>query len=267
MKNLYLFTFLFVLNLSAQDRTTILSGKITSDSLAVENVHIINKTSQRGTLSNNLGEFKIYVKEKDTLIFSDIQLVFKIITINKGHIKNKKININLIQKNNELPEVVLENMAKSLDLPNAGKKPLNKLERNLNAYSQKSVPMVFLDALLLNPILNRIPFVKQRTGGIDDIYNIISGNRKRDRKLKKLVDADKDHKIKQENIQIIREHFTDDFFIYTIQIEKDHIDKFIDRCIPKGIEELYKKQRYLEVMDIFIQNKENYITSINKAIE
>ena len=265
MKNLYLFTFLFVLNLSAQDRTTILSGKITSDSLAVENVHIINKTSQRGTLSNNLGEFKIYVKEKDTLVFSDIQLVFKIITINKGHIKNKKININLIQKNNELPEVVLENMAKSLDLPNAGKKPLNKLERNLNAYSQKSVPMVFLDALLLDPILGL--FIQRRGGGIDNIYNVVSGDRKRDQKLKKLVDADKDHELKQENIQIIREHFTDDFFIYTIQIENDHIDKFIDLCIPKGIEELYKKQRYLEVMNVFIQNKEIYFSSVNKSME
>ena len=48
---------------------------------------------------------------------------------------------------------------------------------------------------------------------------------------------------------------------------KDHIDKFIDLCIPKGIEELYKKQRYLEVMNIFIQNKENYLSSINKPME
>ncbi len=265
MKNFFLFAFLITLKLSAQDRTIVLFGKIVSDSLAVENVHIINKTSQRGTLSNALGEFKIYIKEKDTLVFSDIQYVYKIIIINKNHIKNKKITIKLFKKNTELPEVVLKNMAKSLDLPNAGKKPLNKLERNLNAYSQKSVPMVFLDALLLDPILGL--FMQRRGGGIDNIYNVVSGNRKRDQKLKKLVDADKDHELKQENIQIIREHFTDDFFYYTIQIEKDQIDNFINFCIPKGIEGLYKKQRYLEVMDIFIQNKENYLSSINKPTE
>ena len=208
MKNLYLVVIIFALKLSAQERTVVLLGKIKSDSLAVENVHIINKTSQRGTLSNELGEFKIYIKEKDTLIFSDIQYVFKIIIINKNHIKNKKVTIKLFQKNNELPEVVIENMAKSLNLPNADKKKLTKLERNLNAYSQKSVLMVFLDALLLDPILGL--FIERRGGGIDNIYNVVSGNRKRDQKLKKLIDADKHHKIKLENIQIIREHFTDD---------------------------------------------------------
>jgi len=265
MKPLYLFAFIFALKLSAQERTVVLTGKISSDSLAIENVHIINKSSQRGTLSNALGEFKIYIKEKDTLIFSDIQYVYKIIIIGKNHIKNKKITIKLFQKNNELPEVLIENMAKSLDLPNAGKKKLNKLERNLNAYSQKSVPMVFLDALLLDPILGL--FMERRGGGIDNIYNVVSGNRKRDRKLKKLIDADKHDEIKLENIQIIREYFTDNFFLYTIKIEKDSIDNFINFCIPKGIEELYKKQRYLEVMNIFIQNKENYVTSINKTFE
>ena len=214
MKKLFLFAFLFTLKVFAQERTVILSGKITSDSLTVENVHIINRTSQRGTLSNALGAFKIYVKEKDTLIFSDIQYVYKIIIINKNHINSKKITIKLLQKNNKLPEIVIENMAKSLDLPNAGKKKLNKLERNLNAYSQKSVPMVFLDALLLDPILGL--FMERQGGGIDNIYNVVSGNRKRDRKLKKLIDDDEKQETRSENIQIIREHFTDDFFyIYT----------------------------------------------------
>lgn len=267
MKNLFLVAFLITLNLSAQDRTVVLFGKITSDSLAVENVHIINKSSNRGTISNKNGTFNLTVKENDTIHFSDIQFKTKTVIITKQDVQNEILNVHLIYKTNKLEEVVLYNMAKSLSLPNADKKPLNKLERNLNAYSQKSTPMVFLDAFLLGPILNNIPFIKPRKGGIDDIYNIISGNRKKDRKLKKLVDADKDYELKQDNIQIIREHFTDDFFNFTIQIEKDHIDNFIDFCIPKKIEELYKKQRYLEVMDIFIQNKEIYLTSINKPIE
>ncbi len=255
MKKLFLFAFLFTLKLSAQERTVVLAGKILSDSLAIENVHVINKTSQRGTLSNPLGEFKIYIKEKDTLIFSDIQYIYKIIIINKKYIQNKTITIKLIQKNNQLPEVVIENMAKSLGLPNADKKPLNKLERNLNAYSQEALPIVIIATLL------------GQQGGINDIYNIISGNRKRDRKLKKLVDNDKEYEIRLVNIQIIREHFTDDLFINSLQIPKDHINNFIDFCIPKGIEELYKKQRYLDVMDIFIQNKENYLTSTSRPIE
>lgn len=258
MKNLFLVAFLITLNLSAQDRTVVLFGKITSDSLSVENVHIINKSSNRGTISNKNGTFNLTVKENDTIHFSDIQFKTKTVIITKQDLQTESIKVNLFHKTNELEEVVIikrKNMAEGLGLPNAGKTPLNKLERNLNAYSQESLPIVILATLL------------GQQGGIDDIYNIVSGNRKKDRKLKKLVDADKDNELKQDNIQIIREHFTDDFFSFTIQIEKDHIDNFIDFCIPKKIEELYKKQRYLEVMDIFIQNKEIYLTSINKPIE
>ena len=259
MKQVYLFfLFLINLNLSAQDRNTTLYGKVTSNSIAVESVHIINQTSKRGTISNKNGEFKITAKKNDTLQFSNIQYNIETIIITIQQLQKKELQINLVQKTNELNEVVIvkhKNIATELSLPNTGKKPLDKLERNLNAYSQESLPIVIIATLL------------GQQGGIDDIYNIVSGNRKRDRKLKKLVDADKDYELKQDNIQIIREHFTDDFFNFTIQIEKDHIDNFIDFCIPKKIEELYKKQRYLEVMDIFIQNKDNYLTSINKPIE
>ena len=259
MKNIYLILLLLAtIKINAQEVRKIISGKVQFNSIGIENVHIINKTSNRGTISNKNGTFKITVKENDTIHFSDIQFKTKTVIITKQDLQTGSVKISLFHKTNELEEIVIvkqKNMAVGLGLPNAGKNPLNKLERNLNAYSQASLPIVILATLL------------GQQGGIDDIYNIVSGNRKRDRKLKKLVDDDRDYELKQENIQIIREHFTDDFFIYTMQIEKGHIDNFIDFCIPKEIGELYKKQRYLEVMDIFIQNKENYLTSINKSIE
>ena len=136
------------------------------------------------------------------------------------------------------------NMAKSLGLPNADKIPLNKLERNLNYYSQESVAVVILATLL------------GQQGGIDDLYNIISGNRKRDRKLKKLIDEDKKLELNQEYIQIIRDYFKDDFFLNTLKIPKENIDGFVEFCLPKDIVNLFEKQRHLEVVDIFIQNKE-----------
>ena len=257
MKQFYTFIF-FILSFQvyAQKELKIINGIVSSDSKAIENVHIINISSNRGTISNNFGEFKISAKENDTISFSNIQFQTKWILINIQHLNSKILKIKLFQKTNNLPEVVVQNMAKSLGLPNADKKPLNKLERNLNAYSQKSTPMVFLDALLLGPILNNVPFVKQRKGGIDDIYNIISGNRKRDRKLKKLLDEDEKSEITQEYIQRIRDHFQDDFFTKTLKISKENINDFIEFCLPEGIVNLFEKQRYLEIVDIFIQNKE-----------
>ncbi len=227
----------------SQKERTLISGEVKNDSAVVENVHIINLSSNRGSLSNQNGKFKISVKENDTLRFSDIQFLTKEIIITNRIIAKKYLIILLKPKNNELDEIVLtesKNMAKALGLPNAGKKPLNKLERNLNYYSQASTPIVILLALL------------GKGGGIDDIYNIISGNRKKDRKLKKLLDDDKKSESNQEYVQSIRLHFQDEFFVETIHIPKGKIDAFINYCLSKNIIFLFNKTRYLEIIDIFI---------------
>lgn len=261
MKYLYIILCFVCLQLSAQDVRYNISGNVHNDTTAVENVHVINQTSRKGVITNKNGNFKIHVKINDTLKFTNIQFNNKIIIIHKEHILNKFLSVNLFQKTNILNEVVIQypqNMAKSLSLPNAGKKPLNKLERNLNAYSQKSTPMVFLDALLLGPILNNFSFFTPRKGGIDDIYNIISGNRKRDRKLKYLLDEDKKNEISQEYIYNIRNYFQDDFFIQTVKIPKKNINAFINYCLPKNIVFLFNKKRYLDMVDIFINESKSF---------
>jgi hypothetical protein len=234
----------------SQEYRTLISGTVHSDSTRVENAHVINKTSQKGSITNKLGEFKISARAGDTLIVSDIQFQGKIIVLSEQQIEQDNLDIHLEVVNNELEEVVLRNygnMAEELGLPNAGKKPLTKVERNLNAYSQKSTPMVILQALLFKP------------GGIDDIYNIISGNRKRDRKLKQLMDED----LRQErNNSIgaqIRAYLKDDFFVKEAKIPEELIDPYIQYCMPKGLPRLYREQRLIEVIDILLKTREEFL--------
>ncbi len=258
MNQLYFFliTMVFLaLPAHAQETGTLISGEVKNDSLPVENAHIINKNTQKGSISNAKGQFKITVNDKDTLIISDVQFQNKIIMINQDHLLKKFIQINLLELTNELDEVIVmqyDDMAEELGLPNAGKKPLAKIDRNLNAYSQKSTPIVILQALMFKP------------GGIDDIYNIVSGNRKRDRKLKQLMDEDKELAMNKIHIKTIREHFGDDFFAKTLTIEKEQINQFIQFCLPKGIVNLYEQGRLIEVIDIFLQNKDAYLVSMQE---
>lgn len=238
------------LGIMSQESRSLVSGTIRSDTLRIENAHVINKTSNKGSISNAQGAFKISVKEGDTLIISDIQYQGRIIVLSREQIKSEHLDIELEVLTNELEEVVLreyENMAKELGLPNAGKTPLTKIERNLNAYSQKSTPMVILEALLFKP------------GGIDDIYNIISGNRKRDRKLKQLMDED--FRAEQNNslASQIRNYLNDDFFLNEVKIPEESIDSYIKYCIPKGLSRLFREGRYIEVIDIFLKNKEEFM--------
>lgn len=258
MKQPYLLLFLLFF-LSAQcfgqEFDVLISGEVRSDSIPVENVHIINKSSNKGSISDQLGHFKITVNNKDTLIISDIQFENKIIIINQDHLLKKFISINLMELTNELDEVIVkqyDDMSEELGLPNAGKKPLAKLDRNLNHYSQKSTPIVILEALLFKP------------GGIDDIYNIVSGNRKNDRKLKQLMDQDKSMEMNKVHIRSIREHFQDAFFTNTVMINEEQINQFIQFCIPQGIVGLYEKGRLIEVIDIFLKTKDPYLLSLEE---
>jgi hypothetical protein len=177
------------------------------------------------------------------------------VIINQEHLLKKYIEINLLELTNELDEVIVmqyKNMAEELGLPNAGKEPLAKLDRNLNHYSQKSTPMVILEALLFKP------------GGIDDIYNIVSGNRKTDRKLKQLLDEDKEVETNKLNVETLRAYFQDAFFINTIMIREEQINPFIEYCLPKGVMNLYEKGRLIEVIDIFLKSKDPYLLSLEE---
>lgn len=250
MKKFYLFPFLiFTLSLFGQVDRILISGVVKSNSLPLVNVHVINLSSNKGSLSNQNGEFKISVKENDTLIFSNIQYAVKELIITNEIINKNLLPIFLKIKINELDEVIVEeskNIAKALQLPNAGKKPLDKLERNLNHYSQANVPIVILATLL------------GQRGGIDDIYNIISGNRKKDRKLKELLEEDIKSEVNREYIQKIRNHFQDEFFIEEILIPKEKIDMFLYFCLPSDVISLFQKGRYLDLIEIFIGESNSF---------
>ena len=110
MNQLYLFILLSLLvsiPCVGQKNGVLISGEVMNDTIPVENVHVINKNSNKGSVSNKLGQFKISVNDKDTLIISDIQYQNKIVIINQDHLLKKYIIINLRELTNELDEVIV----------------------------------------------------------------------------------------------------------------------------------------------------------------
>ena len=233
MKKIYLILFFFTSMLSAQDDRINLRGIVFNDSLAIDNVNIVNKTTNKGTVSDRAGKFQISVKENDILQFSNIQYHTKKIKINKTHIQKKVIEIYLTQKTNELQEVIVHNMAKSLGLPNADKESLKPTERKINYYD--------------------------KGGMITQLYGLISGDKKKLKILQKHLDEDGKILNDKIDVQMIRNQLNDDFFINTLHISKENIDGLIYFCLPYGIVFAFENDRDLEVMNILIQHKEAYL--------
>jgi hypothetical protein len=86
----------------------LVNGKITANQ-NIENVTIYNLTSQKGAISNIDGEFSIYARTQDTLVFASLVLQTKKIVMKDSDFEMIVFNIKLDEKVNELEEVVVSN--------------------------------------------------------------------------------------------------------------------------------------------------------------
>ncbi|MCB0473383.1 MAG: hypothetical protein KDC56_10030, partial [Flavobacteriaceae bacterium] len=109
MKQLTIPILLFTVNLICAQEETVLLGKVTNDSLSVEGIHVFNKSSGKGTITNQNGEFNMPVKLNDTLSISGIQFFYREILITKDMILHNRIAIDLYQKINVLEAVEISN--------------------------------------------------------------------------------------------------------------------------------------------------------------
>lgn len=242
----------FCVFVSAQSERRLLIGKVVNDSLSVENIHVINKTTQKAVKTNKEGGFAIPAKIMDTLIFSGVQYKIFYKVISKNDLQKMQVIIKLKPHINFLDEVTIKpiSVAKRLNLPNADKKPKTNLEARIDGHSKANVPIMLLQTLIGG------------AGGIDNLYYVLSGKRKKDRKLQKLIEQDKTLARNKNTSQKIRKHFKEDFFIYELKIPAKEIDNFIMHCTKYNIISLFNEEKLLEVTEILIQQSDIFLKTI-----
>lgn len=103
---------------SQAQEVRLLKGKIIADSSSVENIHVINLELNKGTTSNSKGEFQIYVRVKDSLLFSSIQYRNKTIVISEDILNMDFLEVVLVPEASELDQVNLSNLKLSGYLTN-----------------------------------------------------------------------------------------------------------------------------------------------------
>ena len=83
------------LTFCAQQKYTIISGKIIDTLGIVKNANIININNNQGTFSNDEGLFRIFVAIGDSIQISSIQHVSQKIKVEKRIFEEKNIEIKL----------------------------------------------------------------------------------------------------------------------------------------------------------------------------
>ena len=110
--------FILIIQFSYSQNRELIQGKVIYRNIDVPAANVINNTAQSSTITNNQGEFEIYAKEGDEIIFSSVQYIIRTVRVNKEILENKRIIVQINQRVRELDEVVItpDDTQKFLDL-------------------------------------------------------------------------------------------------------------------------------------------------------
>lgn len=220
-KKFFLFFFLIVSSASAQSVFFYnLEGKVINLNEGIADVHVMNTSSNRATITNEEGLFSISARINDTILFSAVQYKRKFLVVSRAMLESRSIIVPLEELINELDEVVVRPynlsgdlvrdmnslrtdkvyVAATLGLPNAYVKPITQAERKLNEATTGGglVP--------LNPIMNAI-----------------SG---RTKYLKKVLASQE----KYARTSRVREYYADSLFVKYLKIPENKIEDFMYYC-------------------------------------
>ncbi len=198
-----------------------LSGKVTHPfEKELENIHVFNTTTSKGTLTDLFGDFKIMVSIGDTLHISSLQFKSEIITISLEAFVSKEIVIELEQFTNELDEVFLKNHTLTRDL--------NRDSKNIQTtpvVTAFSLGIIDKEIRVLTQSERRLKTASYGAGpmSLDGIINGISG---RTKMLKNRVKLEKDN----QRIKRILEEFPEKYIIEELKIDKSKVYEFLYYC-------------------------------------
>ena len=146
----------------------------------VENIHVINRTSNYFTTTNSEGYFRITASYKDSLLFKSVKYKEKTVQVSFRNIQESEMTIYLEEQINVLDEVIVGRVLTGkldsdiqnseaerpidfydLGLPGYTGKPMTQSQRRLEA-ARKAQPGLIPILSLINAISGRTKMLKER---------------------------------------------------------------------------------------------------------
>lgn len=239
---------LVVLVQQSYAQTIELLGKVQSTT-DVENIHVINKTAQKFTITNADGDFRISATLNDTLIFTSIQHKITSVLVDTDIIQNKTLVVTLDEQVNELDQVVVGKILTGnmlSDVSNVEGEPMTAKKAGVPSYQG---PLKTQSERKLN---------EATTGGgivpLNPIINAITGRTKKLKNQIKLEEKDDLMFTIKDRLSVylftenpLAEKYVMEYF-YFVSEQPD----FLERCKNKSSIEILN---YLILkLDVFKQN-------------
>ena len=191
MKSLLFIILLLTTSVGISQERKALFGIVRDSIGIIADVHLVNGTSKQGTISSEMGAFKIFAKIGDTITFSSVQHIEKKYLVNAHSFNFEGLTIYLLKKVYELDEINLEK-----------KIVFGRLEIDLNSVPKSNRPIINATTLglpnaglpLMKKVDREIYTATTSASGVsvDLILNVLSGRLKKLKKKKKIVEEDED---------------------------------------------------------------------------
>ena len=231
-----IFFLLTLIQFSFSQERELIQGKVIYRNIDVPAANVINNTSQNTTITDDQGEFQIYAREGDEIIFSSVQYIIRTVRVTDEIIKNKRLTVQINERIQELDEVVItpDNTEKFLDLKEEEFKGFDYI-------ADKSTR-----------VQNNLTETRQLKNGVDFV-NIF-------KLLKTIIDS-KSEEEKESLLasEVIPYLFEDDFFTESLLLASSQIVDFliyIDSR-PNSVDILLEKNQFL-LIDFLLNESIRY---------
>ena len=260
IKNLVII-FLLVSTISskAQQDNFWLYGKLKDSSNVVKNANIINLKTNKGTFSNDFGDYKIIVSVGDTLQFSSVQhkTVYRI--INDFIYRSEVLDVFLTNSTYELDEVVLKTNDLdgflSLDLKKTPEDKRAEALKKTMDFSNVNMKAIYngdyIDQRVRPPMNNVDPTAMFAGAGGGVVIPVKFSER--------LWALRRDLDFKTNFPKKLLSEFGEPFFENDLGIPPGKYYNFLEYCNPLGIEDLYRQNRKMEMILVLKRESITYL--------
>ncbi len=187
---------------------TTIKGKVVVKEQSAEGIHVLNLVSEKTTITNEKGEFKIEVQEDDLLVFSAVHLNCWRKSISENDLKNGFIEVEMTTKEQILEEVVVTEYTKinaqDLGIINYKPKEYTPAERKLR-------PTKMTKTDWIGVLTGKIP--------LDPLLYWVTG---RTKILKGELEIEK----KELLLKKLNEWYENEFYINQLNIPKEYTEGF-----------------------------------------
>jgi len=233
----------------------LLYGQLVVESMVVDNILITNKSANSAAVSKKDGTFQIFVRVKDTLVFSGLNFPRQSLILDEADLKFKVLKIKLESRATNLDEVIINTNALSGNLTRDSKNiKLNAVKPNLN----NSLAM----ATLYEGDSQTAPENKLMPGYLDDTYmtDFVAIGKKLIRSIRR-SEAQKNRDINISEFSVkVKNRFSDDFFRNTMKMSEAETTEFLIFCNNDSrANEVFVNENDFEIINFLKLKKQEFM--------